>query len=290
MAQVVLVHGVFNHLQGLSPQEAAAQHVAHCLPRLVESLARWSVAAPEVVMAYYADLLRPALPDEAQTAPDGYRFEDLRTDRQREQAADWLEAAGAPEPAGAMNQGTKQLREALGRLIDGRGGRLTRAARKQVVDRVERAIVAHLLEVEAYTAWPGRRELVRERVADVIRREAPAVVIAHSLGSYVTYETLHAYPELEVELLVTIGSPLRVPSLLRRLDPPLRSGRGARPDGVGRWVNLADVGDLVAIPPKLGEVFPVDADEVCDNGLDFHGLGAYLGNGLLAAAVIPYLS
>ncbi|MFI7353657.1 hypothetical protein ACIBTP_06875 [Streptomyces avidinii] len=290
MAQVVVVHGVFNHLPGLSPQEAAAHHVAKCLPRLVESLGRWSVAAPEVVMAYYADLLRPDLPGDAQTGPDDYRFETLTTDQQREQAAAWLEAAGAVEPAGAQNKGTRQLREGLGRLIDGRGGRLTQAARQQVVERVERAIVANLLEVEAYTTWPGRRELVRERVAEVIRREAPAVVIAHSLGSYVTYETLHAHPEPEVELLVTIGSPLRVPSLLRRLDPPLRSGRGARPAGVGRWVNLADVGDLVAVPPKLGEVFPVDADEVCDNGLDFHGLGGYLGNGLLAAAITPYIS
>ncbi|GLF95246.1 alpha/beta hydrolase [Streptomyces yaizuensis] len=289
MAPIVLVHGIFNYLAGVEPQVAAARHVARCRPRLVESLARFPVDEPEVVMAYYADLLRRDTPAWSQSPGGGENFTSM-TAGQRRDAAEWLVTAGYCGPGDPQGRPTEFLRTWLDQLVGARGGRLSRIAQEQVVNRLERVIVASLREADAYTAWPGRRELVQERVAGVIRREAPAVVIAHSLGSYITYETLHAHPDLEVELLVTVGSPLRVPSLARRLDPPLRAGRGARPLGLGRWVNIADVGDLVAVPPKLGEVFPVDADETCDNGIDFHSLGAYLGNGLLAAAITPYIS
>ncbi|GHE10414.1 hypothetical protein [Streptomyces alanosinicus] len=289
MAAVVLVHGIFNHIPGAAPSEAAARRVADCLPRLAESLGKLSIEAPRTVMAYYADLLRAELPAQAQSAGGAEDFDSLDP-AERAAAAEWLSAAGAVTPADPQNVALKPLRQMLGWLVDERGSRFTAAVREQTIRRLERVIVASLREVEAYTAWPQRRELVRERVAGVIAREAPSVVIAHSLGSCVTYETLHAQPALEVDLLVTVGSPLRVPSLLRRLDPALRVGRGVKPAGVGRWVNIADVGDLVAVPPKLGEVFPVDTDETCDTGLGFHGLGGYLGNVLLAAAIAPYVS
>ncbi|WP_371591800.1 hypothetical protein [Streptomyces virginiae] len=288
MAQVVLVHGIFNHIRGVTPEEAAEHRAAEQRPRLAGALARLGLPAPPTVMAYYADLLATGLPPQAQAAGDGPSLEDL-DEQGLADAVEWLAAAGVAVPPGAHNRALKPVRQLIGDLVDGRGGRLTEAARTLMIRRLERLVAGSLLEVKTYTTRPEPRRLVRERVAEAIRREAPAVVIAHSLGSYVTYETLHAHPDLTVDLLVTVGSPLRVPTLARRLEPALREGRGARPSGVGRWVNLADVGDIVAVPPKLGEVFPVDADETCDNGLGFHGLGGYLANGLLTAAIAPYL-
>ncbi|MGW4890773.1 hypothetical protein ACWEQL_00670 [Kitasatospora sp. NPDC004240] len=290
MASVVLVHGIFNHVRGATPEEAARRRAADAWPKLAEGLARAGVAMepPELTMAYFADLLRPDLPEQVQAAGDQPDFDRL-TPTARADAADWLATAGAPVPTDPQNVGLAPLRQMLGWLADDRGSRLTRAVREQTVRRVERAVVANLHEVESYCTRPDRRRLVRERVAEVIRRERPRVVVAHSLGSFITYETLHAFPELDVELLVTAGSPLRVPSLARRLEPALRDGRGARPAGVRRWVNLADVGDVVAVPPKLAEVFPVDQEETWDNGWGFHGLGAYLANGLLAASIAPYI-
>ncbi|CAN3985953.1 hypothetical protein [Kitasatospora purpeofusca] len=288
MAAVVLVHGIFNHVRGVEPGLAAARRLTDCLPRLAAGLGRLSVEVPETVMAYYADLLRPGAAEEVQAGGGDPGFEDLEPE-ERVAAAEWLAAAGVAVPADPHNVALAPLRQLLGWLVDERGGVLSGVVREQTMRRLERVIVTNLREVEAYTTWPRRRELVRTRVAGVIREEVPSVVIAHSLGSYITYETLHAHPDLEVELLVTVGSPLRVPSLARRLDPALRAGRGARPAGVKRWVNIADLGDVVAVPPKLAEVFPVDADESCDNGLGFHGFGGYLANGLLAAAVAPYI-
>ncbi|MFG2440778.1 hypothetical protein [Streptomyces sp. NPDC048508] len=289
MTPIVLVHGIFNYVRKATPDEAAARRVSDCRPRLAESLSAFSVNVPAVTMAYYADLLRRKLPAAAQSVHDPEDFDDLDA-TERSEAAAWLIAAGAGIPEDPQNVGLAPLRQMLGWLVDERAGTLTAAVREQTIGRLERALVANLREIEAYTTWPERRRLVRERVSEVIRREEPAVVIAHSLGSYVTYEALHAHPDLQVDLLVTVGSPLRVPSLARRLDPALRANRGAKPSGVARWVNIAGTGDVVAVPPKLGRVFPVDDDALCNTGLGFHGFGGYLANGLLAAAIAPYIT
>jgi hypothetical protein len=45
-------------------------------------------------------------------------------------------------------------------------------------------------EVHLYLSDPARRAAVRATVADTIATHQPALVIAHSLGSVVAYETL----------------------------------------------------------------------------------------------------
>jgi hypothetical protein len=50
---------------------------------------------------------------------------------------------------------------------------------------------------------------------------------------------------------VTLGSPLALPhAVFERLDPAPVAERGVKPAGVTRWINLADPGDLVALPVK----------------------------------------
>jgi hypothetical protein len=89
-----------------------------------------------------------------------------------------------------------------------------------------------------------KADVIASVAADI---EGADVVIAHSLGSVVAYETLWA-TGMTVPTLVTVGSPLAVPQIFHRLSPAPVEGRGARPPGVGRWCNIADVGDVVAIP------------------------------------------
>ncbi|WP_216590250.1 hypothetical protein [Streptomyces brasiliscabiei] len=140
----------------------------------------------------------------------------------------------------------------------------------------------------------GRREKARQRIAEAIRKQRPRAILAHSLGSVVTYEALCAEPELGdgVELLVTLGSPLGVPHVVfERLDP-LPRDKGIRPPRVGAWVNIADVGDPVALPPgRLGERFEgLDEDiTVSLNVLDPHGVKNYLRCRKLAEVLKNYL-
>ncbi|MEU6379688.1 hypothetical protein [Streptomyces sp. NPDC046909] len=192
MAPIVLVHGIFNHVRGMTPETAGLRQAAVCLPGLAEDVGKLQAQVPELVMAYYADQLRQEFPAQAQSARSEGDFEFL-SGRHRVQAAEWLVAAGVPVPEDPQNVGLAPLRQMLGWLIDERSrNRLGAAVTEQLIHRLERVIVTNLREVEAYTTWPERRRLVRDRLATVVRRERPAVVIAHSLGSYVAYETLHA--------------------------------------------------------------------------------------------------
>ncbi|MFG3064848.1 hypothetical protein ACGFYM_40870 [Streptomyces sp. NPDC048231] len=154
-------------------------------------------------------------------------------------------------------------------------------------------------EVAAYLRAEDdpRRIAAREAVAARIARHQPRVVVAHSLGSVVAYEALHAHPELRPELFLTIGSPLALPrAVFERLLPSPQGAapalRGARPPGVMRWVNIADPGDPVAIPPGLGGFFDgvaLDHTTVVGFHFDFHHAKNYLRSSTTAATLAPYL-
>ena len=154
-------------------------------------------------------------------------------------------------------------------------------------------VIAFCREVETYLSAPTspRRLAVRELVADAIGQHRPEVIIAHSLGSVVAYETLWAYPDLPTAALVTIGSPLAMPSAIAdRLMPPLVKGRGRRPPSATRWVNLADRGDIVAIPRGgLGQRFDgvEDRADVIIGPWDFHSAEGYLRCPEMARCLLP---
>ncbi|MET9761358.1 hypothetical protein ABZ016_20235 [Streptomyces sp. NPDC006372] len=136
-------------------------------------------------------------------------------------------------------------------------GRLTSALRSMTEwfterygQRALRIVTAAVSELAAYfdPAFPGKREEAQDRVAAVLRERRPKVLLAHSLGSVVAYEALSRDSGLHVELLVTLGSPLAMRTVVfDRLIPPLQ-GRGSKPPGVVEWVNIADLGDPVAVP------------------------------------------
>ena len=105
------------------------------------------------------------------------------------------------------------------------------------------AACAHAIMVK------GGAELV---VIDRDEQDLTAVVIAHSLGSVVTYETLWAHPQQRVDLLITLGSPLAMPDVIfDKLHPVPEHRKGQRPPGVRRWINIAEPGDVIAIPRPL---------------------------------------
>ena len=70
------------------------------------------------------------------------------------------------------------------------------------------------------------------------------MLLAHSLGSVVAYETLWARPDLQIDLLITLGSPLGMPDVIfDQLDPAPIARRGQRPPGVAD----EDAGELVPV-------------------------------------------
>ena len=121
----------------------------------------------------------------------------------------------------------------------------------------------------------------------------PRIVVAHSLGSVVGWEALAAYPQIEVDLFVTVGSPLALPRVVwDRLEPAPRDGFGQRPAGVQRWVNLADRGDLIAIPRGGVKDRFRGVEDDCETSIhwaDFHLVSNYLKTEALAEILRPLL-
>jgi pimeloyl-ACP methyl ester carboxylesterase len=114
------------------------------------------------------------------------------------------------------------------------------------------------------------------------------VVVAHSLGSVVAYETLAAMPGHSVRALVTLGSPLGIGKLIfDRLEPNPDCGLGAWPGTEDLvWTNVADRGDVVALEKDLRPRFgPRVINTVVHNGAHAHAVSAYLTDKLTGAAI-----
>ncbi len=227
-------------------------------------------------IAYYAHLLR----EDRRSAPtrEPHRMEP----EEKLVAAAWL----------------KQFDGVIGVAGESLTGMLRRVAGwavERLGERAEDVAATFIPEVAAYFASGQAAARVKacDALADVIRRRQPQVLIAHSLGSVVAYETMWANPELDVDLLITLGSPLGMRNVVfERLLPTPLDGHGRRPPNVGRWVNIADKDDIVAIPPALGGSFTgVDLDlSVNLDWIDFHTVEKYLGSGALNEHLKKYLA
>ncbi|MFF9483148.1 hypothetical protein [Streptomyces sp. NPDC014733] len=59
-----------------------------------------------------------------------------------------------------------------------------------------------------------------------------------------------------------------------------------------RWVNLAEAGDLIAVPRPLSDQFDgVDTDDIVHMApVGCHTMGMYLSCGMVAAAIAPRLA
>jgi hypothetical protein len=161
-------------------------------------------------------------------------------------------------------------------------------------DYARRVVTASVQELATYfdPAHGELREAAMGRVADTVREYRPRVLLAHSLGSVLAYEALCADEGLEVELFVTLGSPLAMRGVVFERLTPAPVGRGIRPRGARAWVNVADRGDPVAVPRRmLPERFDgVDRDHETMIGLvDPHLAKSYLRCSEVAQELAPYL-
>jgi hypothetical protein len=131
------------------------------------------------------------------------------------------------------------------------------------------------------TARPALRETMREvqrylanrdGIADDIRARLRAplerawsqgeevLLIAHSLGSVIAYDTLWELSHVQrapgrVDLFVTLGSPLATGFIYRELRGAREPGRRRYPTNIRRWVNFASLGDVTALRPMLAKYF-----------------------------------
>jgi hypothetical protein len=273
--RVLGVHGVKNYQPGLTPGQAAERlagwwHHAICRGLGLPAERRDLV---DMHVAYYAHRLHTGL---AQGDADA---SELDPDTQQLIVA-WAKVCGAPEET-AQGWLTAPARAAIEWVADTHG-----------LQRKPARILAALFfrEVQTYFTDPERRSTASAEVAGAIEHAAPDVVIAHSLGSVVAYEALWENPHPPIELLLTVGSPLAMPGIiLERLHA--HEGPRGRPPGVATWINIADPGDVIAVPKGgITDNFQNVAADLTDaiGAFSFHQVTRYLRCGATAGVLASY--
>jgi len=111
------------------------------------------------------------------------------------------------------------------------------------------------------------RALVRAELDAAWAARDRVLLLGHSLGSVIAYDTLwdfsHEGRTEHVDLFVTMGSPLATRFIRRRMRGAGWAGPSAYPRNIRRWVNLSARGDTTALQPRLKPSF----HEMVDLGL-----------------------
>jgi len=152
-------------------------------------------------------------------------------------------------------------------------------------DRGFRIVVAIVARDVIKYLFDGYGEACRDQVRAAIRGASdPTLVVAHSLGSVVTFDVLSERDFSGREVyLVTLGSPLGIENVQDELRGPGGPPHPI-PGPVRSWANLADDGDPVAIRQVLAPeyrqntyAFDIVDDLTVDNsGFLNHELTGYL--------------
>lgn len=142
----------------------------------------------------------------------------------------------------------------------------------------------HLRDLRRYEVnKDGVADRVREMLKIVLLAASgsgrPVLLIGHSMGSIIAFDALwelshsHGNP-VEIDLLMTMGSPLGQRFMQRRLRGHGSKGRDRYPANIRRWKNFTAVGDLTAIDPELandfGEMVQLGLVESIDDEIVFN--------------------
>jgi hypothetical protein len=137
------------------------------------------------------------------------------------------------------------------------------------------ALVSELVQVHRYLADDDLAEQIRARVLEKITPGCQ-MLVGHSLGSVVAFETLALHPELDVGTLITAGSPLSMRTVVSRLRAGAPRVDVGLPGGVRRWVNVYDKSDPVAGAGVVCRLWPDAEDFEVNNGDKPHSIAGYL--------------
>lgn len=104
------------------------------------------------------------------------------------------------------------------------------------------------------------RELLKQELRPMLSANEKVLLIGHSLGSVIAYDTLWELSHLEqlpgkVDLFLTLGSPLGMNYVQRRLMGHDQKGEREYPNNIRHWVNISSVGDITALDREFRDDF-----------------------------------
>ena len=112
------------------------------------------------------------------------------------------------------------------------------------------------------------RELLKQELRPLLSNSDKVLLIGHSMGSVIAYDTLWELSHLEqlpgkVDLFLTIGSPLGMNYVQRRLMGNQYTGKKKYPSNIKHWANISAIGDITA----LDRIFSDDFGEMVEQGM-----------------------
>ena len=154
------------------------------------------------------------------------------------------------------------------------------------------------------------RAILRAELDSAWQAGAPVLLIGHSLGSVIAYDTLWELSRERgsaprIDLFLTMGSPLATHFIQRKLCGSREHGAARYPTNIRRWVNFTARGDTTALRQRLSPTFAgmltlgliESIDDVTDFdnyfrgelGLNEHEAYGYLAQASVGAVVGDWL-
>ena len=155
------------------------------------------------------------------------------------------------------------------------------------------------------------RSMVKTELQEAWRDSCRVLLIGHSLGSVIAYESLWELSHVDksvgrVELFVSLGSPLASRFISRHVRGSEYSGARRYPSNIDHWVNVAARAEMTALHPELGPYYGEmlelgllqtfeDKPDIynhfhADFGLNAHKSYGYLANSVVAEILAAWLS
>ncbi|RJE72899.1 MULTISPECIES: hypothetical protein [Reichenbachiella] len=114
------------------------------------------------------------------------------------------------------------------------------------------------------------KSLIRNRLRRLLykNRHKRILIVAHSMGSIITYDVLYLLQNIyEIDTFVSMGSPLGLPLIRENIanEHQLDYKEGTllpTPESINNWYNLSDKEDHFAVFDELAEFFAPNSKEI----------------------------
>ena len=155
------------------------------------------------------------------------------------------------------------------------------------------------------------RSMLKKVLEDTWRANERVLLIGHSLGSVIAYDTLWELSHEDrhagrVDLFITLGSPLASRFIAKQLRGTSNSGSRRYPTNIRRWENFSARGEMTSLHPELRPHFEemvelgileslTDRVDLYnhyrgDRGLNVHKSYGYLAHSAVAETIAGWLS
>ena len=130
------------------------------------------------------------------------------------------------------------------------------------------------------SSYKSVKDIIRNRLAETLRRHKGKEIflISHSMGSIIAYDVCNfLVPNIKIETLVTMGSPLGFPVIVSKIAEELKVSHPkivklqTPPNIQKNWVNYTDLEDNVALNYNLSDDYDTNSlgvratDEIIQN-------------------------